>query len=462
MVTLPPNPVEEGQSGHISHHNEITSAITPSSMQGFVAPSGDTTGATDPLTVQTAINTYGVAILAPGSWYGNTTVIGHEAQWVSCQPGVTWKLKSAGIPAFQWTPANSSSYSQTGTGGIIGRPLIIGPSDTTNPSDGSIAVQMGDIVQLVSDFRHQNCQYGLLLSNQYFWSEQGDHRVISSNGGGTKNPVVTQVAASGGAARTGSFDRTRITVYHDEWLDGTFGLGGVQLLAGAQFDGGSIRQFGNFSGTGQSGVYAMYVSGAAPAGSASAGTPSSLVGVDELVAAVEYDGTGTLPGTIMLDTNTYIERCSGNLRYINFGSASISGSSDFDFTGPISGDTSLQAVNADAIISVSASPSGWSGSLFVWCGYRANLQFVQVLASIPASASVTNGMTLFSGIPVPFKPLANKLISFFVYDNATGAATLLPCLVTTTGTIVALNGTTINIGASGGSLMGGQNYSSGF
>lgn len=454
-LVFPPNPVIQGQTGHISHHNEITTALSGVNSQ-TVTPSGDTSGVTDSAAVQSTLSTYGTAILAPGVWYGNATITAHENQWVYCQPNVTWNMKTTNIPAFLWTTANPAVYSFTGSGGLLGRPLIVGPSGGTNPSDGSIAVKMGDIAYLVSDFRHQTCQYGLLLENQHFWTEDGDHRV-QTYGGATTNPVVLRCATVGSATRTGSFDRTRITVYHNEQIDGNFGQGGVQMLAGAILDGGSIRQYGNFSGTGKANVYSLYISGVTPADVTSV-SYSSTAGCEH-ISALEYDGSGTLPGTVFIDTNCFIEAGSGNLRYINFGPGSVT---SFDFDGPITGDTALQAQNDPYATVVSLTPVGWTGNLFFTSVYRANLMFVQAAINVPAAASIPQGTVLSTTVPVPFKPLSNKSIILSLYDNTGGAVTMLPCILQNTGHLVTVNGTTITTGATGGFLSGNQVYSSGF
>src|SRR5215469_8627635 len=269
MATFPANNKVPGNAG-LTTDLDTTYGLLQNILGPVVLPSGDTTGATDAVNVQNAITTYGYATIVAGlgPYYGKTTVIGNEGTFLNCVGIPTWNLQATSIAAFQWKQANAATYSTTGTGGIRGRLIINGPGGANNPSDGSIGVQMGDVVQLECDVAVFQCQWGLLLSNQNFFTEQGTFRVFSQS---NKNPVVLQCAASGPATRSGSFERSRITVYHNETVSGSFGTAGVQILAGAQVSG-TLRQYGNFNGTGQASVFALSVTGTAPAGSLAAGT----------------------------------------------------------------------------------------------------------------------------------------------------------------------------------------------
>jgi hypothetical protein len=200
----------------------------------LVTPSNDGTGMQDVANVKLAISTYGVAWLGPGTYYAASPVVCNEGQYVcgSGRNATTWNLKATGIPAFQWTTANTSSYRVNGMGGITGLTIANTVNPGGNPSDGSIGVQMGDIVSLECDVYVQSCEYGLLLENQYFWTERGDFRLSTYY---CTNPVTLQVAASGASTRTGSFDRTRVRWFANDNL--ISGKNGLSLLAGAQIAG---------------------------------------------------------------------------------------------------------------------------------------------------------------------------------------------------------------------------------
>ena len=398
----------------------IVQVVTRASLQvlqrpWLVRPSGDATGATDPVNVHAILSAYGVAELAPGTFYGNATVIGHEGQYVrGARRQVTfWNLTTTGIPAFQWTPANSSVFSTHGTGGVTGV-TITGQSGTVNPADGSIGAQMDSIYLLESDIEVINCQYGLLQSNQYFWSEGGRHFLVAN---GCTNPVVWQCAATGGASRTGSFDRSELTVVHVDTLNGSYGNGGVQLLAGAQILGGKIKQIGNYGGTGQA-ADALAVTGSLPISPFNA---SSIGPGTTIEHALEYDGTGTQPGTVLVGGGSFIQ-AGGTLDYVNFGVSSLTGSSPWQFSGPVAGDNTLISKQWQSI--TSGFPAGWSGSVI----FRNNLSdagevMLQVILSVTNGTVITFGETICT-LPAAFTPGNFKSFACNFYNGA--AVTLDP------------------------------------
>lgn len=411
----------------------------------IIKPSGDTSGATDPVNVANAVTTYGFAQLAPGAYYANNTVTGHEGQYVR-GPGkqaATWTLTATGKAAFNWTPATSTLYSKTGGGGVTGL-TVVGVSATANPTDGSVGFQGGDIVNLEADIFAINCQYGVLLSNQFFWTEQAQIKLRSRN---NTNPVVLQCAASGGTSRTGSFERTRIEVWHDESL-GTpaFGNGGVQLLAGAFIDGGAVKQYGNWGGTGQSGAYALYVSGATPAGAASAS--NSGISGSELFHGLEYNGTGTKPSSIFIGSGCNID-AAGTLAY-PFGwgtSPSISGA--WAFAGPIRNDATL----ASKLWSiVNPSLSGWTGNI----SYKINGQgdvIIDFALTIATTTVVADGQTIAT-LPAGFYyPTDNKTLNLNINGGGLTGNNDCAIQVRSGGTIV-FEGTGFT--ASGSAFLYGQ------
>jgi hypothetical protein len=397
-------------------------AAATSDIPWLVQPSGVQDG-TDATNVQSVLATYGVAWLGPGIYYANSTVTCHEGQYV-CGAGrnrTFWNLTTSNTAAFVWSPQAASSYSVHGGGGITGV-TITGPSASVCPSDESIGVQMGDIVQLRCDVEVINCQYGLLLSNQYFWTEQGAFTTFTH---GCTNPVVLQCAPSGGASRTGSFDRCDITVYHDDTISGSFGPGGVQVVAGAQLLGGALRQYGNFKGSGQSSVYALYVSGSLPAGASGSG--SSYIDSVELVHVMEWDGSGIAPGTIGIGAGCKIIGAFGALRYsisIPFGSSSVS-ADKWSFSGSIIGDTTLQSSLWGSI--TSGLPAGWKGAFkYAITSHASGMATLAVEITLAASTSITQGETLCQlppGFSYP-KDMKRVLISYQAYGGTYSTAFL--------------------------------------
>ena len=422
MSSLPTN-IAAGQIGHITQHNTIDAEL---GGLNIVLPSGVTSGTADPANVQAALATGGAVLLMPGDYYGNVTVTGHEAQFVRGFGRLVtrWHLTATGIPAFQWTPAVSTAYSQTGTGGITGVG-IFGVATSAAPADGSIALQMGDIDQLECDIYAHDCQYGLLLSNQYFWTEQGRFRLVSN---GNAAPLVMQCAPSGAATRTGSFDRSRTTVYHNDWMSANF-QHGAQLLAGAQIEGGSLRQYGNLSGPGRSGAYALYVSGSTPAGLSPA-TNSSIVG-PELTHSLECDSVTTAPGTIFVDTGCYVDPAAGSLRYDNFAPGLVNGR--FNFYGPISGDNYL-IQNGVGLTAIAPTLAGATGFFYFKQLPGPNMVYTEAGVNIPSGTVISNGAVLVSGLTAPWvPPSGNRIVNFQLYNGS--YVMDFPCSINSTGTL---------------------------
>jgi len=427
MATFPANNKVPGNAG-LTTDLDTTYGLLQNILGPVVLPSGDTTGATDAVNVQNAITTYGYATIVAGlgPYYGKTTVTGNEGQFLNCIGIPTWNMKATGIAAFQWKQANAATYSTTGTGGIRGRLIINGPGGANNPSDGSIGVQMADIVQLECDVAVFQCQWGILMSNQNFFTEQAQIRLFSQ---GNTNPLVLQTAASGGASRTGSFDRGEFTVYHNDVTNASAGLGGVQLLAGALVEGGWIKQYGNFNGTGSAGKYALYVSGTAPVG----GFHSAIVGA-QIIHAVEYDGTGTAIGTVFLDTGCYIIHCEGTLDYVGMGAPSISATNaGFTFHGPIAGNTAL--LNALNLTVTTGFPAGVTGTVTfipVGVGYGTSggvsAWLMNFNLTVAATTTITSGSTFFT-LPALAVPTSGTYVGGIVY-NALGSPSTDPIVLT--------------------------------
>lgn len=443
MATFPADTQVE-DTGTPTADLNLTYGLLQSILGPVILPSGDVTGVKDPAAVQAVLNLGAVVCYLVGGaqYYGKTTVTLTEGQYVrgAGLQSAIWTLTATGVFAFTEQMANPASYSVLGRGGVQGV-TIVGVSASKNPSDGSGGVQFGDIVSLENDVEVTNCQWGLFGSNQNFFAEQGVHQVRSN---GCKNPVVLQCAASGGASRTGSFDRSQFTVYHNDTLDGNFGLGGVQLLAGAQLEGGSIVQYGNFGGTGQASVYTLYVSGAAPAGPTG---HSSALGV-QLVHAVEYNGSGTAPGTILIAANSFINPAIGTLRYTAMGSSSISAGT-FVFAGPISGDSTLQGSSGRWNF-VAPSASGVTGNVYWKVEEGLDEITVDAELTIAASTTISAGETLAT-LPAAATPAQSK--AFVGVYEPFGSTNVTAVFSMTSGSILEWFGAGITTPSGGSSFV---------
>jgi hypothetical protein len=404
----------------VTRASSADAAIT--GIPWLVEASGDTTGATDVTNVQNALTTYGVAWLGPGTYYANATVTAHEGQYVEGVgiQAVQWNLVVSNIAAFLWTPAVSTSYSIHGRGGITGVTIINATSSGSNgnPSDGSIGVQMGDIVHLKCDVYVRNCEYGLMLSNQYFWTERGDFTVQTDT---CTNPVICECATSGGSNRSGSFDRTRLTWYSNETMGSGGLVNGVQLLNGAQFVGGAIRIYGNVGGTGEAGVYALYLDGASNGPIYSSN--SSIIGA-ELTMVIETSITSTPPGTIYLGSGCYIMACDGTISCNQFGNCTIVGST-FEYFGAIDGTVSSGTSIQQALWNTISSgfPAGVTGIVHFKRIGQGDEVHLDVSLALAASTTLTQNQTLFT-LPSGFEYASdNKLISLVLnaYDGGLSA-----------------------------------------
>ncbi len=386
----------------------------------LVQPSGDTTGAQDVTNVQSAVSTYGVAWLGPGTYYAASTITCNEGQYV-CGPGreaATWNLVTTGIPAFQWTPAYPSSYSVDGMGGITGLTIANTVNPGGNPSDGSIGLQMGDIVSLECDVYIKSCEYGLLLENQYFWTERGDFSLSTYY---CTNPVTFQVAASGGAGRTGSFDRTCLRWFANDNL--VSGKNGISLLAGAQIVGGALEWSGNFGGS-NSNTYSLYINGTIPSGT-SGGTSSSLTGT-ELICSPETV-SGSPMGTIYLGSDNYAEGCFGSLWFWDFAAGSINGGWWFD--GPVQGDAVL--ATAGTFAGYGPSLSGATGAVYIGPIGAMGLAFLEAEVSIPSGTKLPPFTTIASGFAAQYTPAGQRNFMLVLWNGT--ELIPAPCGVTSSG-----------------------------
>ena len=434
----------------IAETEEILDPQSDPTMNWFALPGAYTNdpGADDGALINNLFQHGAVVSLLPLTYTVRSTVTAHEGMYVRGAGRQRTFVSQSGFsgPAFQWTPANSSSYSQFGTGGITGV-SIVGQSPV--PTDGSIGVQMGDIVQLETDVYVTNLQYGLLLNNQFFQAEQGSHRVMSH---GCTNPVVLQCAATGGASRNGSFDRTELTVYTDDTMSGAFGNGVVQLLAGAQILEGNVTIYGNLSGTGQAGVYALYVSGAAPAGP----TGFSSMRGGKLTMGVEYDGTGTAPGGVLVAASSFVDGpTTGIIRFDSFGSSSITGT--WSFSGPITGDAVLVRA-AGGYSSFAPTLSGLTGSFFVAQNGNLGQAYIEGSVSVPASTSIPHNTVISSGVPAAFAPSSgSRWVDLILQDGGGGASAIaFPCQISSAGNLTYFGVSYTTTGAS--SIFGSAVY----
>jgi hypothetical protein len=219
--------------------------------QPGLAPSGDTTGATDAANLQGLINLGLTNIqLQAGTFYGSSTVTVATAGVYIHGPGrgqCFWKYLGSGDAFRMYTTVGYTSTSGTITaygGGIKGLTV-----NGQGASAGACGVHAGDIYQLewdvaVTHFVGSGSK-GVWFDNQYFWTEdmRGDIFVDYN----TSNIVFDNSANVSGTA-TNSFARTRLDIVLD-----AKGVGdGLVVQNGAELYDSRIALHGNMDyGTSQ-------------------------------------------------------------------------------------------------------------------------------------------------------------------------------------------------------------------
>lgn len=300
-----------------------------------LAPSGDTSGATDPANVQ-ALITLGVKNirLQPGTFYGNTTVTATAPPAYIDGAGVwatTWNYLGSG-PAFRMYITTTYSPGTAAGGGLRG--LMI---DGTGASAGACGFHIGDIYNLHFDVGVRNFQgtgsKGAWLDNNYWWAEQMHGRIWAEE---CTSHVVFDNSANTSGSATGSFDRADLDIYLDAKGKGNL----VVFQNGALMVDGDLGIYGN-TDYGSALYYALTLTG-------SNGGGYSRIANSRLDIGVECNGTsGTQPGTISFGSgaNNTILGCTGIIDFA--GNNAFANASNFfesfQFDGPVYGDNDLQS-----------------------------------------------------------------------------------------------------------------------
>lgn len=326
--------------------NLVSTALLAMLAEAWVYPSGDDTGATDPVNVQAAISAYGLAILSPGAYYGSSTVTGTTAQYVIGPAGrrTTWYYSGAG-PAFQWTDASVYDDRTAYGGGLLGTFTV----DGTSAGAGACGLEYDSIAAGQIDIAVQNFSgagmMGVHFDNFYYFTEETRAYVWAEN---CTQHVVFDVDPDGEDTATNSFGYGD---YHFQILAKT-GQDGVVLQNGAVPYNCTMKIRANFQGsTSAQSSAVLRITGTVPAGHPGAGGYSALKSASLNVHAECTDETGTnAPYTIYfgsLSDNAVLgcyggmDFAQGSLAFTESNWTATGAAGGFIFDGPVRGDFNL-------------------------------------------------------------------------------------------------------------------------
>jgi hypothetical protein len=351
------------------------SQYVPLSALGL-APSGDTTGATDVANVQGLINLgTGRVLLGPGTFYGNTAVT-ITTKFVTVQGAGRWatEWKYVGSGGDAWRLYNTDT-----TGILTGGGLLDFSIDGNSAGPGSAGLHMGDMraTELRIGVRNfsQAGSMNVHFDNQYAWMEECHGYLWLSNG--TQNLVFD---VSGTNTSTNSFGYSDFTVEILSKL-GPAGTGqdGVVVQNGALLYNSRLLVRANFqsSATTVQTNAVVRITGTVPSGHPNAGSGSGIHSC-RLDVQAECNTTGShTPQTIAygsLSGANAILGCTGVLDFAQGGGAfaasnwtATGAAGAFIFDGMILGDFNLNNATVGTSTNynfVSTGVRGFAKSLF--------------------------------------------------------------------------------------------------
>lgn len=337
----------------------------------LVLPSASNVAATNATLVNSAITAavsagIGVVKLAPVAWNIACGTISHDGSGLTLDmAGVTVTASGSG-DLIRMTDSSTYDDRVTQGGGITGMPVLDGSSTSGN----ACAVHAGDILQLALFFQAQNwtagtTSKGLWLDNQNFWTEQAYGRIYLQN---CKSHAVFDVSGTPAVTATGSFDRPALKIFVNQ---GAASQDGVTFQNGSYIDDiAALHIGGNFQTSSTTPTSAVLrITGQAGGSRPDAGVFSHLGNGKLSINAECGIVTGTQgPFTIVFGAaGNYISNPIGSMSFDangpNFQSSNSAGSSQFVFTGPVTGDNNLVGTYVGALTTSLITIFGSSGSL---------------------------------------------------------------------------------------------------
>ncbi len=429
-VTLPPTTLRligTDTANTTEAASGTTEAVTVAVLlPGVVWPSGDPSGVTDHSAVVAALSAVNSATLMPGVYYGNATVIiglGQSVRGLGGKAATLWHNVGS-TAAFKIE--NTGAYNGDTPAELTGLHI-----DGASASSGAMGLQFGDIMHIeidvwISNFTSGN--YGSHAINTTWWTEQAKVKLFVQN---CDNGVKLDLSGSG----TQSYDRCELDIQFDQGANQNgLIIGGSP---GAVLLGGVVRLHGNW-GVSSTAVTSSVISFLNQFGN----ILSTRIEID-----LECDGTGThTPQTIVFyDSTTVISNCGGNIDFAggSHAFAASNNNGNFWFDGPVTGDSSLiQKIGPApwAYYANTGFPTGISGEIIFQLARGDGMVFAQFQLTVNSGTTLTNGETLYTGLPSWAYGPNNR----FILISVNGV--IQPFEITTSGT-VTYNGPTQTLGS---------------
>ena len=320
----------------------------------FVTPSGDSSGATDPGVVIAAINALaagngGTVMLAPGTYYGNSTVT-YAPSDSTIGPKVS--IRGSGANATIWKYSGTGDafrfYWPGNPGGSNTPFTVAGFSDMC--FDGSLSssgtargLHIGD----ANGWYVERCnftnwstsgQIALYGDNTVKWTEKGHWQAWFTN---CLNPVVLNQSSTGYP----SWEYNYFELYFDCRAAGTTLL---TIQNGAYLDGSEFFLKGNASPTTGNGIL---ITGSSPVGAPGFNSNSHI---NNALVVVKIENSASTGGPVPINVTggaTGITDSTGTMIFAGSWGNSVITGAQFTFGGVIKGDTTLTGVNTK--------PNGW-------------------------------------------------------------------------------------------------------
>ena len=319
-----------------------------------IAPSGDTTGASDAAALTAAVSAVttpgGEISLAAGTFYlkPGALVIDPAAIPVLLQGagrGITVIKAVAGTAGDVIRMYNPTANTGGGSGGVFGGGVKGLTIDGTNAAAGSCGLHIGDMEGAELDVCVQNFSgtgdIGVHIDNTIWWTEKMSGAIFAWNN--TANVVFDQSGTGSSVQVSHAYDDLLIRIEAETGQDG------LVIQGGANIYNGNIKVRGNFN-TGSNSNAALRITGTAAHG-ADQGSYSKI-GNCRLDIQVESNGGTPYPSTIAIGSasegsENAILNCSGIMNFFNtWTAANVYGNNPYgtgviNFDGYIGGDTNL-------------------------------------------------------------------------------------------------------------------------
>lgn len=322
-----------------------------------VPPSGDTSGATDPVNINQALvnlsnaGTGGTVYLQPGDYYINTDIVvpqqvgslyaGYPCSLVGSRGAtVIHQLGSTGIYMHRnhmWGPVqNNQPCPMTESGKL--QDFVL---DGTGAPAGAIGVDCGDgwgglvDIQISNFYSSNDTSIGCYIVNRVDWTEKWTFRLHTLN---CDQHVVVDTMANV-SSEYNQFDLHMYMLGAGSTVSGN-GQKGIQWLNGAFLGGGVLKVRGNHGGGGSGNVGFVIMVGGGP----NDGNSGHWSQIYNTAIDVTVEGNGTSNNPRLLKLNGSNNSFGGHglmvAQYGGWQNSQLNGG-NFMFSGNIVGDSAL-------------------------------------------------------------------------------------------------------------------------